>query len=68
MIKGLPAELLTPALKAGRAALRRLDEQEVPAKLRKVSAYQGGRLPAPLVRSLIRFLDDEAWLREKAQD
>ncbi len=68
MIKGLPAELLTPALKAGRAALRRLDEEEVPAKLRKVSVYQGGRLPAPLVRSLLTFLDDEAWLREKAQD
>ncbi len=68
MIEGLPVELLTPALKAGRAALRRLDEDEVPAKLRKVSAYQGGRLPAPLVRSLLTFLDDEAWLREKAQD
>jgi predicted RNA-binding protein with PIN domain len=68
MIEGLPVELLTPALKAARAALRRLDEDEVPAKLRKVSAYQGGRLPAPLVRSLLTFLDDEAWLREKAQD
>ncbi len=68
MIEGLPVELLTPALEAGRAALRRLDEDEVPAKLRKVSAYQGGRLPAPLVRSLLTFLDDEAWLREKAQD
>jgi predicted RNA-binding protein with PIN domain len=68
MIEELPVELLTPALKAGRAALRRLDEDEVPAKLRKVSAYQGGRLPAPLVRSLLTFLDDEAWLREKAQD
>ena len=68
MIEGLPVELLTPALKAGRAALLRLDEDEVPAKLRKVSAYQGGRLPAPLVRSLLTFLDEEAWLREKAQD
>ena len=68
MIEELPVELLTAALKAGRAALRRLYEDEVPAKLRKVSAYQGGRLPAPLVRSLLTFLDDEAWLREKAQD
>ena len=68
MIEDLPSDLLAPALKAGRAALQRLEEDGVPAKLRKVSAYQGGRLPAPLVRSLLKFLDEEDWLRAKAQE
>ena len=68
VIEELPAELMNPALQAGRTALRRLDDDEVPPKLRKVSAYQGGRLPAPLIRSLLQFLDEEAWLREKAQE
>ena len=67
MIEDLPAELLAPALKAGRAALQRLDEEDVPAKLRKVNVYQGGRLPVPLVKSLLKFIDDDDWLRDKAQ-
>ncbi len=67
MIRDLPADLLQPAIKAGRDALRRLDDDDVPARLRKIAAYQGGRLPAPLVKSLLAALDEERWLREKAQ-
>jgi predicted RNA-binding protein with PIN domain len=62
----IPPELVRPAIEAGRRALRRLDDDDVPAKLRKVAAHQGGRLPVPLSRALIAALDDDDWLREKA--
>lgn len=64
----IPPELLKDAIKAGRDALRRMDEDDVPAKLRKVAGYQGGKLPAPLTRALIVFLDDEDWLRDKSRE
>jgi predicted RNA-binding protein with PIN domain len=64
----VPIELLGPAVEAARAALRRLDEDEVPPKLRKVASYQGGRLPAPLARGLLAALESDAWLRDKARD
>lgn len=67
MIEDLPGDLLAPAVKAGRDALRRLDDDDVPAKLRKINSYQGGRLPAPLVKSLLAAMNEEQWLREKAQ-
>ncbi|NNC93884.1 MAG: hypothetical protein HKN80_15480 [Acidimicrobiia bacterium] len=60
--------MLVPAIAAGRAALRRLDDDDVPAKLRKVAAYQGGRLPGPLAKRLLTALDDDDWLRGKAID
>lgn len=59
-------ELIQPAIRAGRAALRRLDDDDVPAKLRRVAAHQGGRLPVPLAKALIAALDEDEWLREKA--
>lgn len=68
MYDHVPAELLTPALEAGRAALRRLDDTDVPNKLKKVVAYSGGHLPPPLARSLGRALDEQEDLRTKALD
>ncbi|RZV45154.1 MAG: hypothetical protein EX267_06000, partial [Acidimicrobiia bacterium] len=62
----IPPELVQTAIEAGRTALRRLDDDDVPAKLRKVAAHQGGRLPVPLSKALIAALDDDEWLREKA--
>ncbi|MBT8247220.1 MAG: NYN domain-containing protein [Acidimicrobiia bacterium] len=62
----IPPELVHTAIEAGRTALRRLDDDDVPAKLRKVAAHQGGRLPVPLSKALIAALDDDEWLREKA--
>ncbi len=59
--------LLAPALAAARTALRRLDGDEVPAALRRVAAYAGGRLPPPLARKLLEELDGDEWLRDKAQ-
>lgn len=60
------AEVLLPAVEAGREALADLDSKEVPASLRRVAAYSGGRLPPPLARSLLEALDRDDWLREKA--
>lgn len=62
----VPIELLAPALVAGRKAVQRLDEDDVPAKLRKVAGYQGGRLPRPLAKRLLNALEGDEWLRSKA--
>ena len=64
----IPVELLGSAIEAARAALRRLDEDDVPARLRKVASYSGGRLPAPLAKALVAYLDEDEWLRGKAHD
>lgn len=58
-------ELLAPVVAAARAVLGDLDAEEVPAKLRRVVAYSGGRLPPPLADSVISELDTESWLRDK---
>lgn len=66
IVEQVPLELLRPALEAARSALRRLDDDDVPARLRKVASYQGGRLPSPLAKSLLTAIDEDEWLREKA--
>lgn len=58
--------LLAPVVKATRAAVNDLASEEVPAALSRVAAYTGGRLPPPLVASLLAALDENEWLREKA--
>ena len=64
----IPPELLLPAFKAVRKALRDLDPDEVPAALRRVAGQSGRRLPPPLARKLIETLDENGWLREKAAE
>ncbi|MDX1689941.1 MAG: NYN domain-containing protein [Acidimicrobiia bacterium] len=59
-------DLLRPAIEAVRAALRDLDADQVPADLRRVAAYAGGRLPPPLARAVLKALDRYDWLRERA--
>ncbi|MGQ0849154.1 MAG: hypothetical protein ACT4OP_08575 [Actinomycetota bacterium] len=63
--KPLDLGLLDQALKAARAALRRLDQDRVPARLRDVSR-RSGRLPPPLRRLLVEQLDRNEWLRKEA--
>lgn len=58
-------QVLGPAIKAGRKALRDLDGKEIPQPLRKVAAHSGGRLPPPLARTLLEFIDKDEWFRQK---
>ena len=57
--------LLGAALAAARSALKRLEEEEIPVRVRAV-AKRSGKLPAPLASSLIAELDRNEWLREIA--
>lgn len=59
--------LLSPALNAARTALARMDDDEIPPRVRAV-ARKSGNLPAPLARSLIAELDRNPWLRQQAKD
>lgn len=58
--------LIGPALEAARKALRELDEEHVPAQLRRVVAWSGRRLPQPLERTLASQLEELEWLRLRA--
>ncbi len=64
----IPLELLAPAFKAVRKALRDLDPDEVPAVLRRIAGQSARRLPPPLARKLVETLDENEWLREKAAE
>ncbi len=57
--------LLSGAIEAARKALRRMDEEHVPAGLRAI-AGRSGRLPPPLAKKLLAALDDSEWLRSEA--
>jgi len=58
--------VLKQAIDASRKALADLDADQVPADLRRVYTSPGGRLPPPLVETLLSGLDRYEWLREKA--
>jgi hypothetical protein len=59
-------ELLSEALAAARRALRRMDDKDIPAKLRDI-ASRSGRLPAPFTKRLLAELDASDWLRAEAR-
>ena len=61
-----PPALARPALEAARRALAELDEDQVPASLRRVAASSARRLPPPQEATLRKALDDGEWLRELA--
>lgn len=61
-------EILARATEAARRALRDLDDDEIPARLRRVAGSSARRLPAPLAGSLVEELDRSEWLRDKALD
>lgn len=63
-----PRTVLEPALDAARRALRELDDDRVPARLRKVAASSARRLPGPFADSLTAALDADPWLRGLALD
>lgn len=56
---------LGPAIDAARAALRDLDADDVPSRLRPVARRGDGTLPIPLVKTLLRGIDQDEWFRSK---
>jgi len=58
-------ELLAEALAAARRALQRMNDKDIPAKLRDI-AGRSGRLPAPFAKRLLAELDASDWLRAEA--
>lgn len=60
--------LLAPAIRAAREELRRLDDDEVPARLRRVRSSSARRLPKPLAVGLLAALDEDESLRSRALD
>lgn len=63
---GLDLDVLEPAIEAARKALRRLDEEDIPAPLQKVAASSARSLPPPMAQRLLEALDGDGWLRSKA--
>lgn len=59
---------LRPVVDVARRVLRRFDDEEVPPKLRRVVAYSGGSLPAPLASALLVELDRNEWFRKKVAE
>lgn len=59
------AKVLGPAIDSARAALRELDRDDVPAKLRKVAGSSARSLPPPLTKALVREIDENEWFRGK---
>jgi len=58
--------VLGPAIDAARVALRDLDDDDIPQRLRPIAKRGDGTLPVPLVKTLIRRIDDDEWFRAKA--
>ena len=61
----IDSELLSEALAAARRALRRMDDKDIPARLRDI-ASRSGRLPAPFTKRLLAELEASDWLRAEA--
>ncbi len=58
--------VLGPAIDAARAAMRDLEDDDVPGRLRPIAKRGDGRLPVPLVATLLRSIDEDEWFRSKA--
>jgi len=57
--------VLGPAIDAARAALRDLDDDDIPGRLRAIAKQGDGTLPVPLVKTLLRRIDEDDWFRSK---
>ncbi len=57
--------VLGPASDAARAALRDLDDDDIPGRLRAIAKQGDGTLPIPLVKTLLRRIDEDDWFRTK---
>ncbi len=59
---------LEPHLGPVRRVLQDIEPNDLPAPMKKVAAYTGGRLPPPLLKSLVTELDRNEWLRDKVME
>jgi hypothetical protein len=57
--------VLGAAIDAARAALRDLDDEDIPARLRPIAKRGDGKLPLPLTRTLLHRVDEDVWFRSK---
>lgn len=57
--------VLGPAIEAARAALRDLEDDDIPGRLRSIAKQGDGTLPVPLVKTLLRRIDEDDWFRGK---
>src|SRR5690606_41943831 len=58
-------DLLRPAAEELRRALRRMDEDEVPAPLRRLAERSARRRPPPILKRALQELDSSEWLRQE---
>jgi len=58
--------LIDQAVEAARKALRAMDGDEIPPKLRKAASSSARKLPPPLFKAVVTELDSSQWLRERA--
>lgn len=61
-------DLFRPAIEAVRSVLRDLDEDQIPADLRRVATATGGVLPPPLAKAAMKGLERYDWLRERSAE
>lgn len=59
----LTMDLLRPAAEGLRRALRRMDDEDVPASLRTLADSSARRLPPPILKRALMELDESEWLR-----
>ncbi len=62
------ARTFADVVKSARAVLRDLEPDELPAVLRPVERYSGGRLPPPLAGALLDALVENDWFRSQVAD
>lgn len=58
-------ELLRPAADELRRVLRRMDDEDVPASLRRLADSSERRLPPPILKRALQELDASEWLRQE---
>ncbi|HEX7100347.1 MAG TPA: hypothetical protein VF377_14040 [Acidimicrobiia bacterium] len=58
-------ELLRPAAERLRKVLQRMDDEDVPAPLRRLAESSDRRLPPPILKRALAELDTSEWLREE---
>lgn len=67
-MSAFPPEILALAVEAARRALRDMEDDEVPSRLRPVARSSDRKLTPPATARLIAELEKSEWLRDRAMD